>query len=105
MEIKLLTIRDVAEFMRLSEQTIQRYVMNREIPFHKVKKVIRFRLSEIETWIDGGGGKSPEHPVHGREGDLFAGTEDRPANSGKGEVAGEPAGTAVEGEGNTGGTV
>jgi excisionase family DNA binding protein len=47
METKLMTIRDVAEFMQLSEQTIQRYVQNREIPFHKIKKVIRFRVSEI----------------------------------------------------------
>jgi PTS system nitrogen regulatory IIA component len=59
METKLMTIRDVAEYLQLSEQTIQRYVQNKEIPFHKVKKVIRFRLSEIERWIDGGGGGLP----------------------------------------------
>jgi PTS system nitrogen regulatory IIA component len=75
METKLMTIRDVAEFMQLSEQTIQRYVLNCEIPFHKVKKVIRFRLSEIEKWIDEGGGKRPDVPDDSREGDLFADTE------------------------------
>jgi hypothetical protein len=30
-------------------------VLHREIPFHKIKKVIRFRLSEIEWWVDNGG--------------------------------------------------
>ena len=70
-----MTVKDVAEYMRLSEQTIQRYVLNREIPFHKVKKVIRFRLLEIEKWIDEGGGKAPDRPDDSREGDLFAGTE------------------------------
>jgi hypothetical protein len=30
-------------------------VLKREVPFHKIKKVIRFRLSEIEQWVDGGG--------------------------------------------------
>jgi excisionase family DNA binding protein len=77
----LMTVKDVAEYMRLSEQTIQRYVLKGEIPFHKVKKVIRFRQSELEAWIDRGGGKAPESPDTGREGDLFAGTEE-----GAGEV-------------------
>jgi excisionase family DNA binding protein len=75
METKLMTIRDVAAFMQLSEQTIQRYVLNREIPFHKVKKVIRFRLSEIERWIDEGGGKGAGLPDEKRGGDLFADVE------------------------------
>jgi excisionase family DNA binding protein len=71
-----MTIRDVAEYMQLSKQTIQRYVLNREIPFHKVKKVIRFRVSEIEKWIDEGGGEGPDCPDAGREGDLFADREE-----------------------------
>ena len=70
-----MTVKDVAEYMRLSEQTIQRYVLNREIPFHKVRKVIRFRRAEIEKWIDEGGGKVPDRPEDGREGDLFSGVE------------------------------
>jgi excisionase family DNA binding protein len=70
-----MTVKDVAEYMRLSEQTIQRYVMNRGIPFHKVKKVIRFRLSEIEKWIDEGGGVCPGLPADELAGDLFAGVE------------------------------
>jgi excisionase family DNA binding protein len=50
-----LTIEGLAEYLKLAEQTIRRWVLNREIPFHKIKKVIRFRLSEIEKWIDSGG--------------------------------------------------
>ena len=50
-----LTIEELAEYLKLAEQTIRRWVLNREIPFHKIKKVIRFRVSEIEKWIDGGG--------------------------------------------------
>jgi excisionase family DNA binding protein len=75
METKLMTVKDAADYLRLSEQTIQRYVLKREIPFHKVKKMIRFRLGELEAWVDGGGGKCPDRPDEGREGDLFAGEE------------------------------
>jgi excisionase family DNA binding protein len=50
-----LNIEGLAEYLKLSVQTIRRWVLNREVPFHKIKKVIRFRLSEIERWVDGGG--------------------------------------------------
>jgi excisionase family DNA binding protein len=70
-----MTIEEVAVYLRLAEQTIRRWVLNREIPFHKIRKVIRFRLSEIEKWIDGGGGDTAMTGDVGIEGDLFAGTE------------------------------
>jgi excisionase family DNA binding protein len=50
-----LTIEEVASYLKLAVQTIRRYVLHKEIPFHKIKKVIRFRLSEIEWWVDNGG--------------------------------------------------
>jgi len=49
-----LTIEELAAMLKLAEQTIRRYVLNRTIPYRKIRKVIRFRLSEIEKWIDGG---------------------------------------------------
>jgi len=50
-----LTIEELADYLKLAVQTVRRWVMKREIPFHKVKSVIRFRLSEIEKWVDNGG--------------------------------------------------
>jgi excisionase family DNA binding protein len=50
-----LTIEGLAGYLQLAEQTIRRWVLNREVPYHKNKKVIRFRLSEIEKWVDNGG--------------------------------------------------
>ncbi|MDR2785656.1 MAG: helix-turn-helix domain-containing protein, partial [Treponema sp.] len=89
MEHNLMTVKDVAEYMRLSEQTIQRYVLNKEIPFHKVKKVIRFRLPEIEKWIDEGGGDCRNVPADDREGDLFAGIDNPSAEDSDNGKAGE----------------
>ena len=53
MEIYL-TIEELAAMLKLSEQTIRRYVLNKTVPYRKIKKAVRFRLSEIEKWIDGG---------------------------------------------------
>jgi excisionase family DNA binding protein len=69
----LLTIAELAGLVKLSEQTIRRYVLHRVIPFHKVRKAVRFRPSEIEAWVDrggimAGGGAAGED---GAEGGLF----------------------------------
>jgi excisionase family DNA binding protein len=84
-----LTIEEVAAYLKLAQQTIRKYVLNKSIPYRKVQKSVRFRLSEIEQWIDEGGGNCPINPVDEKENDLFAGME---------------AGTAAGGEGDTGRT-
>jgi excisionase family DNA binding protein len=69
-----LTIEEVAAYLKLAQQTIRKYVLNKSIPYRKVQKSVRFRLSEIEKWIDEGGGCRNYKP-RDREGDLFAGVE------------------------------
>jgi len=49
-----LTTEELAVMLKLSEQIIRRYVLNRVIPFRKIRTAVRFRLSEIEKWINGG---------------------------------------------------
>ena len=66
-----LTIEGLAEHLKLAEQTIRRWVLNKEIPFCKIRKVIRFRLSEIERWIDNGGACIPANRGNGLEAVLF----------------------------------
>ena len=51
----LLTVKELAAALKLTEQTIQRYVLRKEIPFHKIMRAVRFRPSEINQWIDNGG--------------------------------------------------
>jgi excisionase family DNA binding protein len=75
METKLMTIKDVAEYLRLSEQTIQRYVLKKEIPYLKIKKVIRFHPAVIEEWAEKGGLSDCANKDRNLEGDLFAGVE------------------------------
>ena len=47
-----LTVKEVAEIVRLSVQTIRRYTMNKEIPFHKINRAVRYKKSEIEEWVE-----------------------------------------------------
>jgi len=68
-----LTIEELAGYLKLAEQTIRRWVHDREIPYCKIRRSIRFRVSEIENWIDEGGYVLPTETQDGIEGDLFDG--------------------------------
>jgi excisionase family DNA binding protein len=45
-------VSEVAAAIQVSEQTIYRYVANGEIPFHKLSRAVRFKPSEIESWME-----------------------------------------------------
>lgn len=47
----ILTIREVAVYLKLNEKTTYRLVAEGKIPGFKVGGAWRFRLSEIERWI------------------------------------------------------
>ena len=47
-----LTTKDVADMVQLSEQTIRRYVMLKQIPYYKIIRAVRFKPSEIQKWIE-----------------------------------------------------
>jgi len=47
-----LTVSEVAELVKLSVQTIRRYTMNKEIPFHKINRAVRYKKTEIEQWVE-----------------------------------------------------
>ena len=48
----LLTYRQAAEFLTVSEPSLRRWVMLRQIPFIKIKKSVRFSASELQAWIE-----------------------------------------------------
>jgi excisionase family DNA binding protein len=66
-----LTVEELAAYLKLAEQTIRRWVFNREIPFHKIKSAVRFRVSEVEKWIDENAYELPAERGESIEGDLF----------------------------------
>lgn len=48
---EIMTIQEVAEFLRLNEKTTYRYASQGIIPGFKVGGAWRFRKSEIDKWI------------------------------------------------------
>ena len=52
-ENKLLTISDISEYLNIKEKTIYAKVESGKIPHYRIGRLIRFRLEDIDAWLDG----------------------------------------------------
>ena len=52
METDILTIPEVADYLRITEKTAYRLASERKLPAFKVGGSWRFRKSEIDAWIE-----------------------------------------------------
>lgn len=50
-ESKILTIKEVAEYLKVTERTIYRLAAAKKIPAFKVGGTWRFRTEDIDCWI------------------------------------------------------
>ena len=43
---------DLADFLKIKKRTIYHFVATQNIPHYRVGRLIRFKLSEIEEWMN-----------------------------------------------------
>jgi len=77
-----LTVEELAAYLKTSEATIRRWICNRRIPFHKLSNSIRFRLSEIETWVEKKDALLKASAKEKNEGELFDAPETAKSEAG-----------------------
>jgi len=53
---------DVAAHLGVGKDSIYRWVENRGLPARKVGRLLRFRLSEVDAWVEAGEGERPAEP-------------------------------------------
>jgi DNA binding domain, excisionase family len=51
---KWVNLEEIAEHMGLSKDTIRNYIKKQQIPYHKIGKQYKFKISEIDAWIESG---------------------------------------------------
>jgi excisionase family DNA binding protein len=66
-----LTVEELAAYFKFTVQTVRRWIANREVPFHKINNSIRFRLSEIEKWVEKNDEMKKCNEKRNGEADLF----------------------------------
>ena len=49
---RLLTVKDLAEYLQVSERTVYRLLKGHEVPYVKVGKQWRFKKQMIDGWLE-----------------------------------------------------
>jgi excisionase family DNA binding protein len=70
-----LTAKEVALLFKFSLQTIRRYTMNKQIPFHKINRAVRYKQSEIEVWFAERQAAKAKAKNNNLDGGLFDGVD------------------------------
>lgn len=45
------SLEEVAKHLAVSQDTVHRWIRNRDMPAHKVGRVWRFQVSEVDDWV------------------------------------------------------
>lgn len=51
---KWVSLEEIAEHMGLSKDTIRNYIKKQQIPYYRIGKQYKFKISEIDAWIESG---------------------------------------------------
>ena len=59
------SVDDVAKHLGIAKDTVYRWIESKDMPAHKVGRLWKFKLSQVDAWIEAGGaadGQSEETP-------------------------------------------
>lgn len=51
---KWVNLEEIADHMGLSKDTIRNYIKKDQIPYYRIGKQYKFKISEIDAWIESG---------------------------------------------------
>jgi len=66
------TLQEVAKHLQVFEETIHRWMDKRSLPAHRVGRIWRFKLTEVDIWVRAGGtpadddSQADNHPIPGQ---------------------------------------
>jgi len=47
-----LSVKELSQYAGISTHTLYLWVQLKQIPYHKIGKLVRFKLAEIEGWLE-----------------------------------------------------
>jgi len=50
------SVEEVAAHLRVAKESIYRWVVSKGFPAHRVGRLLRFKLSEVDGWVKNSGG-------------------------------------------------
>lgn len=55
-----ISLEDVASHLDVSKDSVHRWIRNRGMPAHKIGRLWKFKVSEVDEWVRNGGGDVEE---------------------------------------------
>jgi len=52
-----LSVDEIAEHLGVKKDTIYKWVQTKDIPYHKVGRLLKFQINEIDQWVRRGKSK------------------------------------------------
>lgn len=46
---------DVSQHLKVNKETIRRWIKTQDFPAHRAGNLLRFKLSEVDAWVEAGG--------------------------------------------------
>ena len=59
------SIGEVAAHLSVGKESIYRWIYTKGFPTRRVGRLLRFRISEVDEWVEAGGGNEPETRASG----------------------------------------
>jgi len=59
------SVDDVAAHLGVAKDSVYRWIDAKGLPAHKIGKLWKFKLSEVDAWVRGGGALDQEEPETG----------------------------------------
>jgi excisionase family DNA binding protein len=54
------SVEDVASHLGVAKDSVYRWIDHKRLPAHRVGRLWKFRLSEVDKWIEAGGASQDE---------------------------------------------
>lgn len=54
------SVDDVAKHLGIAKDTVYRWIESKGMPAHKVGRLWKFKLSQVDSWIEAGGASADE---------------------------------------------
>ncbi|WP_163995867.1 helix-turn-helix domain-containing protein [Pyxidicoccus caerfyrddinensis] len=51
---------EVAKHLGIAKDTVYRWIESKSLPAHRVGRLWKFKLSQVDEWIEAGGAAEPE---------------------------------------------
>jgi len=61
------SVEDVAKHLGVAKDSVYRWIDTRSLPAHKIGRLWKFKLSEVDTWVRAGGVEANDEPKSGGE--------------------------------------